>query len=56
MHVQVVIIHINFCIATTSTKHAKICYEFIEKYVNCVIIVYTDVENGRFKRTSKEGL
>ena len=29
---------------------------FIEKYVNRVIIVYTDVENGRFKRTSKEGL
>ena len=56
LHVQVVIIHIKIPIASDRAKQGKICYKFIEKYVNCVIIVYTDVENGRFKRTSKEGL
>jgi len=56
LHVQVVIIHKKKLIASNSTKQDKICHKFIEKYVNCVIIVYTDVENGRFKITSKEGL
>ena len=55
MH-KVVIIHKKKLIASDRAKQGKICYKFIEKYVNCVIIVYTDVENGRFKRTSKEGL
>ena len=31
LHVRLSIIHVNFCIATTSTKHVKIRHELVIK-------------------------